>query len=139
LFHAFETNYRQISSSVDYARDLLKNLIEEQPVHFIVDGLDEISEVDRSSLLKSLLQLHKDSVNFKLLISSRGEQDITRLLKPVAQIIRVHFGNGRDIQSYVDKRTDEWLSRLQLDEERTFEIRSLVKPIGRNSKGKHSA
>jgi hypothetical protein len=139
LFHAFETNFRQISSSVDYARDLLKNLIEEQPAHFIVDGLDEISEVDRSSLLKSLLQLRKDSVNFKLLISSRGEQDITRLLKPDVQIIRVHFGNGRDIQSYVNKRTDEWLSRLQLDEEMTLEIRNLVKPIGRNSKGKHSA
>jgi hypothetical protein len=138
LFHAFETNFRQISSSVDYARDLLKNLIEEQPAHFIVDGLDEISEVDRSSLLKSLLQLRKDSVNFKLLISSRGEQDIARLLKPDVQIIRVHFGNGRDIQSYVNKRTDEWLSRLQLDEEMTLEIRSLVKPIGRNSKGKHS-
>jgi len=137
LSQAFEANQRQIASCVDTARDLFKSLLDDLPVHIVVDGLDEITVAERSSILKNLLQLYHECPNLRLLVSSRGEYDILKLLNPYVQIIRVHDENGRDIQEYVRRRTDEWLSRLDLDEDDMHDLKVLLGPIAKRSKGEY--
>ena len=135
LSQAFQANERQISSCVDVARDLFKGLIDDLPVYIIVDGLDEITVRERSSILNNLLQLYHECPNLRLLVSSRGEYDILKLLKPCVQMIRVHNENSQDIQAYVNKRTDEWLSRLDLDDDDMHDLKDLLEPIAKRSKG----
>jgi len=135
LCQAVEAKYRQVGSSVEYNKELLKNLVEEQSVFIIIDGLDEIAELERGYLLKTLLQLLNDCPNLKLLISSRGDHDILKLLKPHAEVVRVHIENSHDIDEYVKRRIDSWLSTLVLDTHIISEIRRLLRLIATKAKG----
>lgn len=135
LCQAFEANQRQVSSCVDTTRDILKSLTGDAPVHIIVDGLDEINAAERFSALKNLLRLNQECPNLKLLVSSRGEHDIFKLLNPCAQMIRVHDQNGQDIQEYVRSRVDEWMLRLDLEEDDIHDLKVHLEPMAKRSKG----
>ncbi|KAF2138225.1 uncharacterized protein K452DRAFT_90147 [Aplosporella prunicola CBS 121167] len=133
---AHKNSPRELSSSVDFAQGLLKDLLKNLPATYIViDGLDEILEVERIFLLDILLGLHIEHDNLNLLFSSRAEHDISRLLEPKAQPTRVQDRNSQDIQVYVEKRRDGWLRRLDIDLEIANEVRLLMENIGERAKG----
>ncbi|KAE9583427.1 hypothetical protein CGMCC3_g431 [Colletotrichum fructicola] len=81
LIAAHNDNYRKLKSSLDFVKDLLKEILDCLPSSFIVvDGVDEIEEDERRSLLKTMLALSKETQGLGVLISSRPEDDITRLV-----------------------------------------------------------
>ena len=136
LLHAYENNYRKLTSSPPFVEDLLENILKESPTtYFVVDGLDEVAETERSFLLNSLTNLQK-SQNLKLLISSRAEYDISWYLGSQYERLEVHESNSHDIANYVEHRTNIWLSGLNRGHEFISDIRDLTKQIGPQSKGR---
>ncbi len=139
LSHAYESNSRQVSSSVDFMKSLLCDLLKCTGTTYVVmDGIDEINDRERQILLKTLLELFKSSPNLKVLISSREETDISRLLKPEVRPVRLDHYNLDDIKTYVDHRTNTWLVELNADKSTSSEIRKLVEPIASKAEGKQA-
>ena len=136
LLHAYENNHRKLMSSQAFVEDLLENILKESPTtYFVVDGVDEVAETERSFLLNSLTNLQK-SQNLKLLISSRAEYDIRLYIGSQYERLQVHESNSEDIANYVDHRTKVWLSGLDRDLEFISDIRHLTKKIAPQSKGR---
>ena len=133
LTHTYENNYRKLTNSSGFLEDLLNDLFRELPTTYVVvDGVDEVADVERSFLLKSLMRLE----NLKLLISSRAEYDITLFLASQCERIKVHESNAQDISEYVAYRTNNWLSGLEADPDIISELRHHTKDIALKSKGK---
>lgn len=138
LSHEFQSNFRKLSSDTTYVRGLLTKLL--QIAGFtcvIVDGLDEIEESERQFLLRALLEVHRDCEDMKLLISSRAEDDITRLLQNEIEPVRVDKKNVEDIRTYVQQRTDEWLASSGFDVETSTETRKLLVSLASKANGEY--
>ncbi|KAK8078340.1 NACHT domain protein [Apiospora saccharicola] len=78
----------------------------------VVDGIDEIEEPTRKQLLEALLELLDVTSQTKLLISSRAERDIEKMLCTKAVSIKVDDHNQGDIQSYADLERKDWVDEL---------------------------
>lgn len=138
LSHEFQSNFRKLSSDTTYVQGLLTKLL--QIAGFtcvIVDGLDEIEESERQFLLRALLEVHRDCEDMKLLISSRAEDDITRLLQNETEPVRVDKKNVEDIRTYVQQRTDEWLASSGFDVETSTETMRLLVPLASKANGEY--
>ena len=138
LSHEFQSNFRKLSSDTTYVRGLLTKLL--QIAGFtcvIVDGLDEMEETERMFLLRALLEVHRDCEDMKLLISSRAEDDITRLLQNETGPVRIDKKNAEDIKTYVQQRTDEWLASSGFDVETSTETRRLLVPLASKANGEY--
>ena len=123
-------------SDTGHVRSLLLDLLKAVDVTYIVlDGLDEINQIERQFVLKELLEINRDSANTKLLLSSRIEPDIVRLLPVNVEKERVDDRNIDDIQAYVQIRTNEWLMFSPFDTETSEEIRKLLVPLPQKSGG----
>lgn len=134
--NAYNDKLDQLSSSVEFSTMLLRSLLQQLGLAYIVvDGLDEIAEVDRPRILGALLELHDAHDDLKLLISSRAEQDILRMLESRVDPIRVHNENGESIKEYVAKRSQEWLSTLPFNQDKKNRIKALMEKIAPNSQG----
>lgn len=132
----YQGNARRILSDTGHVRSLLLNLLQAVDVTYIVlDGLDEIDQVERQFVLKDLLKINRDSANTRLLLSSRMEPDIARLLPANVEKERVDDRNIDDIQAYVQSRTNEWLMSSPFDMETCSEIRKLLVPLLQKSGG----
>ena len=83
--------------------------------------------------------MNRDSTNLKLLLSSRIEPDIERLLPINVEKERVDDRNLDDIQAYVQIRSNEWLMFSPFDEETCVEIRKLLGPLPTKSGGMYLA
>ena len=136
LLHTYENNYRKLTSSSEFVEDLLETLLKESPTtYFVVDGVDEVAEIERPFLLKSLMNLQK-SQNLKLLISSRAEYDITLHLRSQCERLLVHESNSQDITDYVNHRINDWLSKVDPGLDLiSSELRRLAKKIAPKSGG----
>lgn len=136
LAYHHENNYRKLVGSHEFVRDLIRDILTNLPTtYFVVDGLDEIVEIERPILLSTLQTLQRDSPNLKLLISSRAEYDISASLGSQCHKISVHHYNSMDIAEYVMTRTETWLAGLCLAPELVSEIRNCTKEIAPKSKG----
>lgn len=103
----------KLKSNLPYLEDLFIDFLRDAGRTFIIiDGLDEVDQIQRAFLLKSLKRVKESCKDVKLLISSRLETDIARDLERIAVSIRVDHRNGEDIGRYVDHEVDEWLPRL---------------------------
>lgn len=132
----YRGNQRRILSDTGHVRGLLLDLLQAVDVTYIVlDGLDEINQIERQFVLKELLEINRDSANTKLLLSSRIEPDIVRLLPMNVENERVDDKNIDDIQGYVQIRTEEWLTSSPFDIETSGEIRKLLIPLPTKSGG----
>jgi hypothetical protein len=138
LSHEFQSNFRKLSSDTTYVRGLLTKLLQIAGfTYVIVDGLDEIEEIERQFLLRALLEVHRDCEDMKLLISSRAEDDITRLLQNEIEPVRVDKKNVEDIRTYVQQRTDTWLASSGFDVEISTETRRLLVPLASKANGEY--
>jgi hypothetical protein len=139
MHEAYISKYRQIMSSLEFTKGLFSDLINDSgPTFIIIDGMDEITEIERRLLLKALSSLLETCENVKLLVSSRGERDISVLLGNRVPSVRVDHENTQDIEAYVRRETDKWLLQLQsdgADDHMCSEIRMLLKSITEKSKG----
>ncbi|KAK2768084.1 nacht domain protein [Colletotrichum kahawae] len=114
FFEAVKTHGRKLASDPECARKALMDILQ-NTVHpsVILDGLDEVNEERREWLLKSMLEILRECPKLKLLISSRREESMVRLLVNCSASIKVDAYNGEDIQEYAKIECEKWLDDLQ--------------------------
>jgi hypothetical protein len=139
MHEAYTSNYRQIMSSLEFTTELFADLVKGAgPVFIVIDGVDEIPEFERRLLLKALTGQLKTCEDLKLLVSSRGEQDIALALGNDVLSARVDHKNITDIEAYIEKQTGAWLPELRsygADNSMCSEVKLLLKSISSKAKG----
>jgi hypothetical protein len=139
MHEAYTSNYRQIMSSLEFTTELFADLVNEAgPVFIVIDGVDEMAELERRLLLKALIGQLKACEDLKLLVSSRGERDIALALGNDVPSARVDHKNITDIEAYIEKQTDTWLPELRsygADNSMCSEVKLLLKSISSKAKG----
>ena len=136
LLKAFDSDSRDLKSFADYNQQLLTDLLQCIGVTFIVlDGLDEISEIERDILLKGFLQMSNQCPDLKIMISSREEIDRSSLLRSRALSLRIGLRNSEDIELYFITKAEEWLNTLDLDEDMYYQLTSLLQEVPKKAEG----
>ncbi|KAF2179185.1 hypothetical protein K469DRAFT_801445 [Zopfia rhizophila CBS 207.26] len=139
LHERFIINVHQISGVPSYVEKLFTDLVRDSgPIFVVLDGVDEVEEVERKDLLSTLLRLKESCKNMKLLISSRAETDIAVLLKKRALSLRVDHNNSEDIELYINTQYDSWvpdLKRYGADRFTCSEIRRALEPLKERANG----
>ncbi|KAK5267403.1 hypothetical protein LTR96_007436 [Exophiala xenobiotica] len=129
-----QSSKEALKSSIDIATELLKTLIHAAPVYIVIDGLDEIKELDRRQLLKQIPELSEACAEVRILISSRNEVDIKQLLKDHTTI-RVDLQNAGSIQKYVNQWVQKWFSERKFDSDERVEVEGLLAPLAAHARG----
>jgi hypothetical protein len=118
--HRFIDQVSEASNGPKFTRDakflleLFCNIVQDfDPLFITIDGLDEIDQLQRQDLVKMMLELVDRCRNVRLLLSSREEIDIRRLLQDKAQFTKVDDNNGEEINAYVQGRGKGWLADLR--------------------------
>ncbi|KAL2818731.1 hypothetical protein BDW59DRAFT_165392 [Aspergillus cavernicola] len=125
-----------IKSNLDVAFDLFKSLLNcAGPVFLIVDGLDEIEQIERGILLKSLLDLSRECSESRILISSRPEDDIKDILESSSEKIRVDGRNKESIKAFVDHELRQISKKRMFPAELQSEVTRLLEPLASKAKG----
>jgi hypothetical protein len=101
-----------------------------------MDGLDEITELERQMTLRTLLDVLEHCDETKLLVSSRLEDDIASIMKGNAQTIRVDHKNAGCLQAYITSRAQQWLRDFDFDAQACSEVKALLAPLAAKAKGK---
>jgi hypothetical protein len=133
-----QSRERDLMSNTKYVSELLKTVLKSVgPTYIVLDGLDEMDPVERRILLQQLIDL-EDCTETMLLVSSRPEDDICRILETKATAIRVDKRNSGSIQSYVNQRTQDWIHGGDFDLEAQEEVRHLLAPLAATAGGRLS-
>jgi len=133
-----ELDERNLRSSMDYVSEHLTELLDGAgPTYIIIDGLDEVDPVERRILLHQLAKLEK-CPEVKVMVGSRPEDDIARILDSTFAPIRVDKNNLGSIQLYVNQRTRDWIESVGFDEDARDQLQHLLAPIAPNANGASS-
>lgn len=125
-----------IQSDLTAASNLLSSLIHYAgSVYLVVDGVDEISQAERGRLVTELLRLTKTCEKLRIILSSRSEADIVRLLDDTAVVISVHDHNEGSIKGYIDERSQNIFRTRKIIPKSQVEIRKLLVPLVSRAKG----
>ncbi len=136
LIKAYENDYTELQSYVEYNQQLLTDLLQcvEAP-YIVIDGLDEIAEKERQFLLKRLLQISNQCPELKVLISSREDKDISTALHLKALSLPIQQNNAEDIKTYFDYRVKDWLDSLDIEDDIYLSLENLVQSIPSKAEG----
>lgn len=130
-----ETDERDLVGSTRKVSELFKTVLKDAgPTYIILDGLDEMDQVERRILLEQLCKLD-GCTEAKLLVSSRAEDDIGEVLKTKATSILVHKKNSASIQAYVNRRIQSWMDTTNFVQPARQQIRHLLAPLAANADG----
>ncbi|PKX97986.1 uncharacterized protein P174DRAFT_508347 [Aspergillus novofumigatus IBT 16806] len=125
----------QIKSNVTVAADTLKTVLDcAGQVFLIIDGLDEIDEVERGVLLKQLLHLSHECHETRIFISSRLEEDIAAILEARSEMIRVDGKNEESIQVFVDYQLKQIFQSRRFPPQLQDEIKRSLAPLAPKAK-----
>jgi hypothetical protein len=137
LWDAFQSNRRDLKSNTKFAQETLSILLKcASRTYIIIDGLDEISELERQMTLHILTGILEDCDEASLLISSRLEDDIGSILKDSVQPIRVDHRNSGCLQAYITGSAEKWLREANFDSNSHSEIKALLAPLAAKARGK---
>lgn len=139
LISAHKQEYRRLNSDLGFVKDLFGLFLDSVPIMFIViDGLDEIPQVERGQILRILLEILQMRTNVRVLISSRPEDDILNIVSKEAQTLRVHDCNHLDVKAYVRSRAASLVSDASIAESGLApEISNLMEKIGAKAEGEY--
>lgn len=131
-----QSSRENLKSNISVATDLLVKLLNcAGPVYIVIDGVDEIDEIERGRLIKQLLDLSKNCDDIKILVSSRPEADITAIMNSKAITIHVDDRNAGSIQAFVTRHIHKWFLDRDFLPEAQAEIKGLLAPLASNSEG----
>ncbi|KAI0399414.1 nacht domain-containing protein [Xylaria palmicola] len=131
-----ESMCERLTSDLSIAGDLLISLVHYAgPVYLVVDGVDEISRMERGRLVTELIRLTKTSERLRIIFSTRPEADITRLLEDTAVIINVHDENEGNIKNYIGQRTEYIFKIRGVYPRAQVVIKQLLEPVVDRAKG----
>lgn len=138
LVSAHKREYRRLNSDLEFVKDIFCQMLDLMPTVFIViDRLDEILPTERLQIFRTMSGILQMKSNMKLLISSRPEDDISKMLSEEAQPIRVHDCNKHDIKAYVNRRASLVSDASFAEPEMAQEISNLMELIAAKSEGNH--
>ncbi len=131
-----ETSQRNLKTDTDFVTDTLKRaLLYEGTVFIVIDGLDEVEEIERKRLLYLLRDILKDCQDTRLYISSREEVDIARIISTDATTVSVDRRNVESIQAYVSKRFKDWMEVAEFEAQAKEELKGLLSVLAPHSQG----
>ncbi|KAF4430541.1 NACHT domain protein [Fusarium austroafricanum] len=104
-------------------------------VRIVIDGLDEIGELERANLLRRMLMVSTECPETRIMIASRPEGDIKALLEKKSKSIRVDTNNTDSIYAFAMTRCEEWLKDRCFSEKDSKEIKSHIGILARQAKG----
>ncbi|KAJ3542097.1 hypothetical protein NM208_g4030 [Fusarium decemcellulare] len=105
------------------------------PVRIVVDGLDEINEVERVHFLRQMLKVSSDCNEVRVLIGSRPEADIKALLEKTSKPIRVDNRNTASIHAFAMSQFREWSQSRYLSPEDSTEVAELIGNLAHQAQG----
>jgi hypothetical protein len=133
-----QSSREDLKTDINSASSLLETLIDcAGPTYIILDGLDELEEIERGRLLRQLSQLLSKCEETRIMISSRAETDIKKALRDEAVSIRVDHRNESSIQTFINSQTQKWFKERQFLPQGQVEIERLLAPLATKSKGNH--
>ncbi|KAI9146903.1 Vegetative incompatibility protein [Paramyrothecium foliicola] len=103
--------------------------------HQLCHGVDEMDELERGILLGRLDEFANDCEDLRILISSRAEDDISKILEQKARTLRIHNVNAPGIQTYVNTRSQHWIDNQTDDDHVRSELLRLVLPLSVRANG----
>lgn len=131
-----ELDRQNLRSSIGVAIEILKTLLAYAGiVYIVIDGLDEINEIERCLLVKHLRDDLKDLQEARVLISSRSEADLQKLLGDHAKSVQVNNQNAKSIQAFVKRWTTDWFEERQFLPQEMVGIEAWLAPLALKSKG----
>lgn len=132
-----ESEVEELKSNLGAATDLLKSLIlHAGEVYLVIDGVDEINESERISMVRKLLEVAKSCPGLAVTLSSRPEADLVHTLGNTAVAIQVHDHNEQNIESYITESTQKMFGDRQiLRRDHRQKIQSLLTPVAKRAKG----
>jgi len=131
-----ESSREKLKTNVEVAAKLFSDLLAcAGLVYVVIDGLDEIKELERGLLLKHLLAVSRDAEDVRICISSRPEADLKTYLDEKADTVRVDTQNAGSIQKFVDHQTQKWLHDRNASPAAAAEVQRLLAPLAWKSKG----
>jgi hypothetical protein len=131
-----ESMSEDLESDITAASNLLTSLIRYAGfVYLIIDGVDEISTAERGRLLTELLKLTKICEKLRIILSSRPEADIVRLLGDAAVVIQIHDHNEKSIKGYVHERSQDIFNTRKVFPRARMEITKLLAPLASRANG----
>lgn len=135
LCHSTREHFK---SNVEVASDGFKSILNcAGPVYVIVDGLDEIDQIERGILLRRLLDLSRECFELRILIISRLENDIERMLDSSSEKIRIDGKNENSIKAFVDHELQQIFKRNMLPLDLQTQITQLLEPLASKAKGNY--
>ncbi|KAJ2996646.1 hypothetical protein NUW58_g904 [Xylaria curta] len=107
-------NMRKFSSNRDFVKDVIIKIFNSRDSELIIlDGLDELEEERRQMLLNIMNEILDSCSNVKVLLSSREERDIARVLENRSVGLRVDHHNAQAIQAYAHLECQKWIAELE--------------------------
>lgn len=132
-----EFNERELRGNTGQAAIVLQKYLTGAGLTYIViDGLDEMGQLERQILLQRLDELAKDCEDLRVLVCSRDEHDISKILNEKAASVRVDERNSGSIQVYIDHRCKTWMDDRQFVPEVRREFDELISPLSAKANGK---
>jgi hypothetical protein len=130
-----ESNERDLVGSTSKISETFKTVLKDAgPTYIVLDGLDEMDGDERRILLEQLCGLD-ECIQTKVLISSRSEDDIGKLLDKKAASIHVHKKNSVSIQIYVNRRIQNWMDNASFVQPGREKIWHMLAPLAANAAG----
>jgi len=123
------------SNNLTAVGDLLSSLANyTAPSYIVIDGVDEIREGERDRLVSELLRQVAVCKRLRLILSSRPEADLIRLLRKKT-VIHIHDRNEDSIKNYVENRCQSFFSERRVLPAIRTEILKLLSPLPSRAKG----
>ncbi|KAI1273970.1 NACHT domain protein [Xylaria sp. FL0933] len=126
----------ECKKTLEGATDLLVNMLAcTGPAYLVVDGLDEMDEVERCRLVAQMLRISASSHEVRLFISSRAEADLVSMLQKDATILQIERRNHQCIQAFVQQWTKSWFMERGFWPEEQSEIELGLESLASKSQG----
>ncbi|RAH81606.1 NACHT domain protein [Aspergillus japonicus CBS 114.51] len=130
------STHDRIRSDVTVAVELLRDLLNCAGSAFlVVDGVDEIEELERGILLKQLLLLSEKCPETRIFISSRRESDIAASLEKIAESIRIDKRNEEGIQAFISQQLRQMFDSREFLPDVQTQIRQSMEPLASKANG----
>ncbi|PVH83873.1 hypothetical protein DL98DRAFT_486212 [Cadophora sp. DSE1049] len=130
-----QSTAKELRREMKIAMGLLSTLLNAAgPVFIVIDGVDEIDEIERCRFLNCLLELLKSCDEVKILVCSRMEDDIRTVLNKKAVNIRIDKQNAGSIQAFIKHHAEQWFLSRSFLPEACAEIRRLLAPLSSKAK-----
>ena len=131
-----QSNRNNLNNSINVAASVLTTLLTcAGRVYIVIDGVDEIEDIERGRLLRQLLDLSKNCEETRILISCREEADIARILDSAVASICVNDCNASSIQAFVNRQSHAWFQTRNFHHDDRADIERLLAPVAANANG----